>query len=293
MIHLRDSLRKIRNNEVQLGQLLDSASGTAFIATDLEGVITWFSPGAEQLLGYSADDVVGRTTPMPFHESREILSRAQKLRITPGYEVVTHPVAHGADQDTRDWTYVRKDGSRLTVSVSVTAVRDDDGNPVELPQRRPRRDRPSRRRAGPGLRPRQGARDQPADARPRPRQGRVRLGGEPRAAHPADQHRRLHRAARRRHVRQPHRGAATARRAHRPQRRATADPGRGPAHDGAGRGRQPLPRARRDRLRDRRPGGHRRGRALRPQGPGLAAGRPAQPSRCPWRATRPTSNGSC
>jgi len=129
MIHLRDSLRKIRHNEVQLGQLLDSASGTAFIATDLDGVITWFSPGAEQLLGYSAEDVVGRTTPMPFHESREILSRAQRLRISPGYDVVTHPVAHGADQDTRDWTYVRKDGSRLTVSVSVTAVRDDDGSP--------------------------------------------------------------------------------------------------------------------------------------------------------------------
>jgi signal transduction histidine kinase len=69
---------------------------------------------------------------MPFHESREILSRAQKLRITPGYDVVTHPVARGADQDTRDWTYVRKDGSRLTVSVSVTAVRDDDGSPVSF-----------------------------------------------------------------------------------------------------------------------------------------------------------------
>ena len=132
MIHLRDSLRKIRHNEVQLGQLLDSASGTAFIATDLEGVITWFSPGAEQLLGYSAEDVVGRTTPMPFHESREILARAQRLRVSPGYDVVTHPVAHGADQDTRDWTYVRKDGSRLTVSVSVTAVRDDDGSPMSF-----------------------------------------------------------------------------------------------------------------------------------------------------------------
>ena len=130
MSHLRDSLRKIRHNEVQLGQLLDSASGTAFIATDLEGIITWFSPGAEQLLGYAATDVVGRTTPMPFHESREILSRAQKLRITPGYDVVTHQVARGEDQDTRDWTYVRKDGSRLTVSVSVTAVRDDHGKPM-------------------------------------------------------------------------------------------------------------------------------------------------------------------
>ena len=96
MAHLRDSLRKIRENEVQLGQLLDSASGTAFIATDLEGVITWFSPGAEQLLGYAAEEVVGRITPMPFHESREILERADELGVTPGYGVVTEPLSLGA-----------------------------------------------------------------------------------------------------------------------------------------------------------------------------------------------------
>ncbi len=128
--HLRDSLRRIRENELQLGQLLDSASGTAFIATDLDGLITWFSPGAEQLLGYDGDEVVNRLTPMPFHESREILARAQELRIPSGYGVVTHAVARGTEQDTRDWTYVRKDGSRLTVSLSVTAVRDDDGRPL-------------------------------------------------------------------------------------------------------------------------------------------------------------------
>jgi PAS domain S-box-containing protein len=128
--HLRDSLRRIRENELQLGQLLDSASGTAFIATDLDGLITWFSPGAEQLLGYAGEEIVNRLTPMPFHESREILARAQELRIPSGYGVVTHAVAGGVEQDTRDWTYVRKDGSRLTVSLSVTAVRDDDGRPL-------------------------------------------------------------------------------------------------------------------------------------------------------------------
>jgi len=42
---------------------------------------------------------------------------------------VTRPVERGVEQDTRDWTYVRKDGSRLTVSLSVTAVRDADGRP--------------------------------------------------------------------------------------------------------------------------------------------------------------------
>ncbi len=57
MAHLRDSLRRIRENELQLGQLVDSASGTAFIATDPDGLITWFSPGAEQMLGYTGEEV--------------------------------------------------------------------------------------------------------------------------------------------------------------------------------------------------------------------------------------------
>ncbi len=130
MGRLRDSLRRNHENELQLGQLLDSASGTAFIATDLAGLITWFSPGAEQLLGYRGEEVVGRITPMPFHEIPELAARAKELGTVAGYGAVTHLVEQGAEQDTRDWTYVRRDGSRLTVSLSVTAVRDDDGRPL-------------------------------------------------------------------------------------------------------------------------------------------------------------------
>lgn len=129
MTGLRDSLRRVRENELRLGQLLDSASGTAFLATDLDGTVTWFSPGAEQLLGYTHQEVVEQITPMPFHESREILARAQELGVRADYGVITREVCLGAEQDTRDWTYVRKDGSRLTVSLSVTAVRDADGRP--------------------------------------------------------------------------------------------------------------------------------------------------------------------
>lgn len=130
--HLRHSLHKIRENELQLGQLLDSASGTAFIATDLNGLVTWFSPGAEGLLGYSGDEVAGKLTPARFHDSAELLTRAQHLGVRPGYQVVTHPVELGAEQDTRDWTYVRQDGTRLTVSLSVTAVRNEEGAPLSF-----------------------------------------------------------------------------------------------------------------------------------------------------------------
>ncbi len=128
--HLRDSLRQNAEHEGQLQQLLDSARGTAFIVTDPNGTITLFSPGAELLLGYTAEEVVGRSTPIPFHDRREIHSRARELGIAPDYRVVTKPLEDGAPQETRDWTYVCKDRSRLSVSLSATAVRDAEGRPI-------------------------------------------------------------------------------------------------------------------------------------------------------------------
>ena len=171
MAHLRDSLRRIRENELQLGQLVDSASGTAFIATDPDGLITWFSPGAEQLLGYTAEEVVGRITPIPFHESRELLERADELGISPGYGVVIDALSRGADQDTRDWTFVRKDGSRLTVSVSVTAAHDEEGQMSSyLSVVRDVTDRRAAEQALVFALDKERG-DQPADARARPGQG--------------------------------------------------------------------------------------------------------------------------
>ena len=133
MSSLRESLRLNRTHELQLGRLMDSASGTAFVATDLEGTITWFSPGAEQLLGYRAEDVVDKCDPTRFHESGEMLARARELGVAPGIEVLTRPVTDAdgqAEQDTREWTWVRRDGSRLSVSASISRVRDQAGRHV-------------------------------------------------------------------------------------------------------------------------------------------------------------------
>ena len=245
MAHLRDSLRRIRENELQLGQLVDSASGTAFIATDPEGLITFFSPGAEQMLGYAADEVVGRITPLPFHESRELLERADELGVSPGYGVGDRTgLTLGADQDLRDWTFVRKDGSRLTVSVSVTAAHDDEGHTTSYLS--VVRDVTDRRAAEQAL----------VFALDKERETNQRMLELDRAkgefvsavSHElrtpltsivgytellADDH-----------AVQPQRDAAPADRADRAQRRAAAASRRGPAHPRAGGGRQPRTRDR-------------------------------------------------
>lgn len=108
--------------------------GTYFsvVSTDPQGTIRTFNPGAERMLGYRADELVGRATPELFALREEVVARAQALsaelgvEVPPGIEAfVARARVVGVDEN--EWTYVRKDGTRLTVLLSVTALRGTDG----------------------------------------------------------------------------------------------------------------------------------------------------------------------
>jgi len=111
--------------------LLDSAQA-AIISTTTEGVITSFNRGAEQLLGYAAAELVGQATLDLFHAPAEVSTRAEELTaelgraITPDFEVFVAKARVGLPE-TREWTYVRKDQSRVPVVVSMAPMRGDDG----------------------------------------------------------------------------------------------------------------------------------------------------------------------
>jgi PAS domain S-box-containing protein len=123
---------RLRDSEAFRGALIQGA-GAAVIATDAEGIITLFNPAAEALLGYRADEVVGKTTPAIFHDPAETEARAQSLSkefgrpFEPGFEVFVAKVRITCDE-TREWSYICKDGSRITVLLSVTAIRNDAGS---------------------------------------------------------------------------------------------------------------------------------------------------------------------
>ncbi len=114
-----------------LSNVLRAASEVSIIATDGEGVITLFNKGAQQMLGYEEDEVVGVATPQLFHQAKEVADRAcvlsaQMNQPVSGFRVfVSVPEAVGSE--TREWTYVRKDGTHLTVSLIVTTIRDWTG----------------------------------------------------------------------------------------------------------------------------------------------------------------------
>jgi PAS domain S-box-containing protein len=110
-------------------------ANVAVISTDSAGIIRSFNPTAERWLGWRADELIGLKTLVGFHEPSEIedyareLSAALGLKIKPGFDVFVEKVrANLSTVDEREWSYVRKDGSRFPVWLSVTALRNKRGH---------------------------------------------------------------------------------------------------------------------------------------------------------------------
>jgi PAS domain S-box-containing protein len=120
------SATELRTAHLMLESVLDAATGVAVISTDLDGTITVFNAGAERMLGYRAQDVVGRADPAMLHDPDELAAAAASRGVQPGFEVLVAGVRDGGSE-TRDWTYVRSDAARLTVSLTVTPTRGPDG----------------------------------------------------------------------------------------------------------------------------------------------------------------------
>lgn len=119
---------QLRTSEERQRVILNSAIGISVIATRPDGIITYFSSGAERLLGYTAAETVGKVTPVIFHDPTELKIRAEELtkemgRPIDGFAIfITIPELKGFER--REWIYLRKDGTRKTVELTVTVSRD-------------------------------------------------------------------------------------------------------------------------------------------------------------------------
>lgn len=107
-------------------------AGYALISTDVNGTITFFNRAAEQMLGYRAEDLVNKATPAVFHDPVEVAYRATVLsadlgrEIKPGFGVfIARTLAGLPNED--EWTYIRRDGSRITALISITDIRGANG----------------------------------------------------------------------------------------------------------------------------------------------------------------------
>lgn len=107
----------------------------AVIATDIDGLITLFNPAAEQMLGYSASEVVNKHSPALFHDKEEIQHYAKTLSaklntpISADFSVLI-TLAKLGKQDEAKWSYVRKDGSCCPVRLRITALMNDENQAI-------------------------------------------------------------------------------------------------------------------------------------------------------------------
>lgn len=118
----------------ELKSIFDAA-GTMIVATDANGIVRVFNPAAERLLGWRADEVIGKQSPATWHVPAEVEVRAEELSrklgrtVRPGQDFVQTSSLE-SDGQPCEWTLVRKDGSTVPVQLVVSALRDSMGRVI-------------------------------------------------------------------------------------------------------------------------------------------------------------------
>ncbi len=105
---------------------LESAVNSADLAihsTGLDGTVVSWNPGAEHLYGYRADEVVGQPQPRLYPAGREAEESDALDRLRRGGQV-----------EHFETTRLRRDGTEVPVSLTVSCVRDEAGAVVGTSQ---------------------------------------------------------------------------------------------------------------------------------------------------------------
>lgn len=125
----RSDTEKLRDNQEYLNAILNG-SAHSIIATQIDGTIMLFNRAAEKMLGYKAVDVIGKVTPEIIHDKYEVKKRSDELtkelgyKVEPGFATFVAKLQNN-QFDENEWLYIRKDGSKFPVFLSVYGIRKD------------------------------------------------------------------------------------------------------------------------------------------------------------------------
>ncbi|WP_405296207.1 PAS domain S-box protein [Algibacter sp. Ld11] len=135
---LLQDISKIKESEIALNKAhselkaIFNSESIAIVSTNKDGVISHFNRGAEILTGYSASEMIGLKRPKAYHLQTELDAfRIDMARLhgkdPEGFSAQLELSKNNAF-DTREWTYLRKDGTTMPVQLTLTSIKDDNDN---------------------------------------------------------------------------------------------------------------------------------------------------------------------
>ena len=116
---LIDTNSKLSKLELRQFKAIVNSTDDAVISETLSGIITSWNPAAEKMFGYAANEAIGKSVQIIIPSERrseesEILSK----------------IARGEQVDHMETVRVCKDGRLITISATVSPIRDEDGNVI-------------------------------------------------------------------------------------------------------------------------------------------------------------------
>ena len=108
-----------------LKEVVDSATGTGILTVDDEGRVTLFNPGAEAMLGYRAEEVLGRSV--------DLISAREAGRDRPSAPLSARLRAVArSDRPRREWHLQHRDGGTRLISMHLTELEGAFGSTAGL-----------------------------------------------------------------------------------------------------------------------------------------------------------------
>jgi len=120
---------RLRESEQRMRIVLDAATGVSVIACDPSGLITFFSKGAEKILGYSAHEVVDHMELSHLYDQEEVdrhgktLSRISHRPIKGMDALTVLPKTEGSERG--EWAYFCKNRARKRMDSTLSVMREE------------------------------------------------------------------------------------------------------------------------------------------------------------------------
>lgn len=107
--------------QAAIGPALLASASDAIVASDREGAIVFWNPGAERIFGFAAAEALSQSLDL-------IIPEPQRARHWEGYDrVIASGVSRYGAGDLLAAPGLRKDGGRISLEFSIVLVKDPAG----------------------------------------------------------------------------------------------------------------------------------------------------------------------